>query len=374
MTARENLQFVAQSQVRADGIDLVRGLAIFLVLMNHVHMRLFLAGVPYTSGLAEQLVSTMVWNGQRGVQIFFTVSGFLITSMSLRRWGSLRAVDIPGFYRLRFARIAPPLFALLILLSVLHWAGVPNYVVSERTGGLGRALLAALTFHVNLLESSRGYLPANWDILWSLSVEEVFYLGFPLICAFLPSRAITAVLVIFVIVGPVERAVWAAGNPVWREYSFLAGMDAIALGCLAARYVHGARNTASATGRIMAGAGLAIVAVSLGLSESLRPIAKWGLDMTLLAVGTGLILIPAQLSGWQTPRVLQPVALMGRYSYEIYLTHMLVVFSTFGLWRQYLNSSLPVPVLFAASIGASVLLGAVVGRVYSEPMNLKLRR
>src|ERR1035438_10064540 len=92
---------------RLDGVDALRGLAIFFVLMNHVNMRLRSAKIPYTAGLPEQLVSSLVWNGQFGVQIFFAVSGFLITSTALRRWGSLSRLEVVDFYKLRFARIAP---------------------------------------------------------------------------------------------------------------------------------------------------------------------------------------------------------------------------------------------------------------------------
>ncbi len=68
------------------------------------------------------------------------------------------------------------------ILSILDRAHLKYFTISPKSGGLGRALLAALTSHVNVLEARRGYLPANWDILWSLSVEEVFYLFFPLVC------------------------------------------------------------------------------------------------------------------------------------------------------------------------------------------------
>src|ERR1700750_1299468 len=114
----------ARSWSRVDGIDLLRGLAIFFVLMNHVNMQLLGADVPYTRGLPKQLVSSLVWNGQQGVQIFFAVSGFLITATSLRRWGSLSRVSFTDFYRLRSARIAPLLLGLLAVLSVLHLAPV----------------------------------------------------------------------------------------------------------------------------------------------------------------------------------------------------------------------------------------------------------
>src|SRR3984957_1317036 len=93
---------------RLEGVDLLRGLAIFFVLMNHVNIRLRFGKVPYTAGIPDPIVHALVWNGQQGVQIFFAVSGFLITAMSLRRWGAAGSLDrgsIPGFYRIRFARI-----------------------------------------------------------------------------------------------------------------------------------------------------------------------------------------------------------------------------------------------------------------------------
>ena len=103
----------------------------------------------------------------------------------MRRWGSLPRISVRDFYVLRFARIAPLLLSLLAVLSLLHLARIGDFVVRASTGGLGRALLAALTFHVNVLEARRGYLPGNWDVLWSLSVEETFYLFFPVVCLLL---------------------------------------------------------------------------------------------------------------------------------------------------------------------------------------------
>jgi hypothetical protein len=51
-------------------------------------------GCGYANGIPEQIVSLLVWNGQRGVQIFFAVSGSPITSTTLRRWGMLKAVNV----------------------------------------------------------------------------------------------------------------------------------------------------------------------------------------------------------------------------------------------------------------------------------------
>ncbi len=184
MVGSENKNTVP-NWTRVDGIDCLRALAIFYVLLNHVNMRLLFAHVPYTAGLPHQLVTSLVWQGQRGVQIFFAVSGFLITSTSIKRWGTLSKVRPREFYLIRFARIAPLLLVLLVILSLLHAFHLKNFTVSNEVGGLGNALFAALTLHVGYLEATKGYLPANWDILWSLSVEEMFYLFFPLACILL---------------------------------------------------------------------------------------------------------------------------------------------------------------------------------------------
>ena len=148
-------------QQRSGVIDVLRGLSIALVLLNHVNMRLFLAKFSYWQGLPEALHDALVWNGQNGVQIFFALSGYLITSTSLRRWGSLSSIRVGEFYALRIARIVPLLLLLLAVLSFLHLCGTPGFVVGEETGGLGRALIAALTFHINWLEAHRGYLPGS---------------------------------------------------------------------------------------------------------------------------------------------------------------------------------------------------------------------
>ena len=360
---------------RLQGVDVLRGLAILFVLMNHVNMRLRFAKVPYTDGLPEQLVTSLVWNGQRGVQIFFAVSGFLITSTSLRRWGSLSGIKPGGFYLMRFARIAPLLLLLLGVLSGLHLAQVEHFVVPAKTGGLPRALLAALTFHVNVLEARRGYLPGNWDILWSLSVEEIFYLFFPVVAwLFGRGKLFIGLLLGFVALGPFARPVFTHGNETWKEYSYLGGMDAIALGCLTALLV--SRFRFSRRG-LWIGGGLGVVLMVFCLCFSLRADAwgleRTGLDMTILAVSACLVIATAAQTNWSGPRVLSPLLQLGERSYEVYLTHMFVVFGVFSLFVMAGKPLRAVPLLFLGVIVAAGLLGEVVARFYSEPLNQRIR-
>lgn len=360
---------------RLDGVDLLRGLAILFVLMNHVNMRLLSAEVPYTNALPRQLVSSLVWNGQRGVQIFFAVSGFLITSTTLRRWDSLSAVNVRAFYQMRFARIAPLILVLLAILSVLHFAQVKHFIVPAKTGGLGRALIAALTFHVNVVEARRGYLPGNWDILWSLSVEEMFYLFFPLTCRLLGrGKLLIALLLGFVVLGPFGRTVFAHGNEVWREYSYLGSMDAISLGCLAAIFA-AKRRLSRRSLVLLFSIGTIIVGFSLcfSLTADRWGLDRTGLDMTVLALGTCMLIAAAAQTGWRSPRLLSPLLRLGQRSYEVYLTHMFLVFALFQLFVIWGKPMIAVPALFLVVIILSGLLGELVARSYSEPANRFLR-
>jgi peptidoglycan/LPS O-acetylase OafA/YrhL len=369
------------SRTRLDGIDLLRGLSILFVLMNHVNIRLLGAKLLYTKFLPDQLVHILVWNAQLGVQMFFAVSGFLITSITIRRWGSLSQVSLKGFYLFRFARIGPLLVLLLAVLCGLDFSNVHNYVVTAKTGGLGRALLAALTFHVNELEIHRGYLPGNWDILWSLSIEEMFYLFFPVLCVLFASRKgfgrgklFVAVLLVFVVLGPFGRTVFAHGSEIAEEYSYLGGMEGIALGCLTALVVSHKRFSRQSL-RVLGFGGASIVAFSLILSwQAYRDwLGSTGLNFTILGIGTCMFIAGTAQTHWRSPRAFAPLLRIGQYSYEVYLTHMFVVFSLFDLFLALGKPMRLVPILFIAVILIAGLLGAGVAKFYSEPMNRLIR-
>ena len=361
---------------RIDGIDLLRGLSILFVLLNHVNMRLLFAKVPYTKNVPAQRTYTLGWNGQFAGQMFFVISGYLITSTSIRRWHTPAALQIRSFYLLRFARIAPLLLLLLLVLSGLHFAHVPGYIVSPQTGGLPRALLAALTFHIGYLEATREYLPANWDILWSLSVEEMFYLVFPLAARLFRKPAyLVPLLSVFILLGPFARIKAFNPNPVWREYSYLGGMDAIALGCLTAILLSGRRLSRPSI-RLCAAAGSALLVFSLGFSITAYKLGlgRNGLNFTLLAIGVCLVIAAAAKSAWQAPRLLAPLLILGQRSYEIYLTHIFAVLALFAAFVHLGKPLRLVPGLFLSTILCAGLLGWLVAVLYAEPMNRLLRR
>ncbi|MGH9729001.1 MAG: acyltransferase family protein [Candidatus Acidiferrales bacterium] len=359
----------AHSWNRVDGIDMLRGIAILFVLLNHVNMRLVIAKIPYGHELPHRLLNSLVWNGQRGVQIFFAVSGFLITSTALRRWGTLSRVRIRDFYQLRFARIAPLLILLLGVLSIFDLAHVKNFLVP---GGLGPALFAALTFRMNLLlRAHNGSFPGNWYVLWSLSVEETFYFFFPLICRWLGrGRLLILLLGAFVVLGPFARTIFAHGNAAWSEVSYLGGMDAIALGCLTAILLPKIRLGRRGLLGVQA-LGAAVMFWVLFFSN--RLLGRTGLDMSVLALATCMVVAAVAQIRRKGTTMARPLLWLGQRSYEVYLTHMFVVYGLFGLFIAYGKPSRGIPALFVTTVILAGILGEVVARFFSEPMNGWLR-
>ena len=353
---------------------MLRGLSILAVILLHVNIRIPLDKSPAGQLLSRDVLRVVLWNGYNGVIVFFAVSGFLITTNCLQRWGSLRAVAIRGFYRLRFARIAPLLLALLLLLSVLHFARIDGFVIDSSRVSWAQAVFSALTFHLNWLEAQHGYLPANWDVLWSLSVEEMFYLFFPLACYGLRrGPSLIVLLLSFVAVGPFARTVMTQ-NEMWADHSYLSCMDAIALGCLAAiavrRFPLGRR--VSLTVRL---AGLALILLVTVFRRQCGQLGlyKHGLDVTVLALGTALLLMAIAQCGRPGSWLTAPLRWFGRNSYEVYLTHSFVVLTLTQLFVATGSRYAWTPLWYVAITCLCGGLGACVARYYSEPMNRSLR-
>ena len=364
---------------RLAGVDVLRGLCVLLVLLNHIKLRFLLNQLPVPDALPTRMEQVLFWSGHYAVVVFFVISGFLITGLSLRRWGSLASVDIGSFYRLRFARIAPCLLLLLVILTALHLAGASDFVIRPERASLGRALLAALTFHVNWLEGHHGYLPGGWDVLWSLSVEEAFYLVFPLAAVLLRSeRLFLLVLAALVIIGPCNRALLGDTEPYpWWGYAYFSCTDAIAFGCIAALVAHhrllGPRGLRMA---LVAGSLISLLTIVLCKeNDDGGGVARFGFYLTVLEFGIALMVVAfgngvgnaAMAGGTRWLRMI------GRSSYEIYLFHMLVVFGLMALIRRMHPAARTFPLWYAAMLGGSILLGYVVARHFSEPLNRRIR-
>lgn len=359
---------------RIAGIDVLRGLSILAVVVHHVNLRIPLKKTIVAQCLPKQVVSDLGWNGYNGVIVFFAISGFLITTTCFRRWGGLPQLRPREFYRFRFARIAPCLLALLGVLGALHLLGVPWYTINAEQCSLPHAVFAALTCHINWLEAQRGYLPANWDVLWSLSNEEMFYLFFPLLCVLTRKRAaLLAVLSCFVLMGPFARVLWTP-NSYWADNGYLSCADALALGCLAA--IASRDTVMGSRGRVaLQIAGVAIIAFITLFRVQVNHLGLYGigLDVSLLAAGAALACVGFAGSAGQGSRMLAPLRWLGRNSYEVYLTHMMVIFPMLWVVKRIDPAWRWVVLWYVAVVVISGAVGAVIARYFSEPMNRRLR-
>lgn len=274
------------------------------------------------------------------------------------------------YYGRRAARILPCLLALIATLAVLHWAGLPDYAITGPGQSLRGAVLSALGVCLNLYEAYTGYLPGNWDVLWSLSIEEAFYLLFPLAC--LVSRRwrtpTAALLVLLALSLPVTHGL-LPHSTLLREKAYLPGAAAIAVGVVAA-IVSRRWPPATRTKHALVVFGAASW-TGVMLAEDLIWSVAGESTLLLLTMGTAALVVGLHGSH-ASPRLTRWLQPFGRLSYEIYLTHMFAVFSGLALFRAFGVPDRMGCLLYPAVLGGALVLGWCVARVLSRPAQLWL--
>lgn len=351
---------------RNPGIDTLRGLSILLVVLHHIGLRLPLKASALGEFVPRRILSALNWNGYEAVFVFFVISGYLIASHSLRRWGRLSAIDARAFWLRRAARILPCLVLLVAVLALLHGLGAADYLIHRDGQSLGRAVVAVFGLHLNWYEGRTGYLPGGWDVLWSLSIEEVFYLGFPLACLLVRDlRLLAGILLLLALSLPVTRAA-LEGNEIWQEKAYLPGMAAIATGILAAlAAAHWPARTIT-TSRVLTGIGVCGLGAVLLFGGALWSWFGNG-SMLVLTASTALLLVGLDRTDAANLRGTGWLQSCGRLSYEIYLGHMFVVFGVVALHKASGADATWSFLWYVPGVLLSWLLGAIVARAWSLP-------
>lgn len=375
MTGGEDAQ-PAQTR-RNPGIDLLRGLSILFVILNHLGLRIPLKKTALADVLPPWFLSRLNYNGYEAVFVFFVISGFLITGNALQRWGGLERIDLRAFYARRFARIVPCLLVLVAVLAVLHLLAVSDYTISRPGQSLPDAIWAVIGLHLNWYEGHTGYLPGNWDVLWSLSIEEVFYIGFPLICLLTRRRwVLVSLLTLLALSMPWTHAA-LHDNEIWQEKAYLPGMSAIAIGVLGALLAAGSRTLPARTTALLGWLG----AIGL-LATTIDGALMWHLlrdgYMLLLALSALCLLLASEQrqrrGDWHAWRGLDWLRSWGRLSYEIYLSHMFVVFAVVRLFK-FAGGDIRLGFFwYLLTLPLCWLLGTAVERWLSLPCERWLRR
>lgn len=356
-------------------IDMLRGLCIVMVMLLHYSLTYRLHASPLTAWVPVSTLRTLFLNGNYGVSVFFVISGFLITSNILRRYGSLHAVDVVHFYKLRLFRLYPMVVLALALITALGLAGAPSFTNATPQHDLGNAFfvmanLSVLTFWHNVLVEHVGYFNYAMNIYWSLSVEEVFYLAYPLILVAARRRwQLVAVAVLGIVVAPLYRWMYR-DDELFFLYGNLACVDMLVYGCMAAMvarrvdWTKGWRRIVAA----LAVAGMCgIYMQGIGGNEALG--ATW----IGLAAAVVLVAVSRLPTGPWARRAGAPLAWLGAHSYELYLFHIVVL----GILRDRLPRAEMTPgqilpmllVFFVLSSLAAWLAARCVG----DPANRWLR-
>jgi peptidoglycan/LPS O-acetylase OafA/YrhL len=292
---------------RVPGLDGLRAISILLVLVEHASGS---RGFP----VHERWLGDI---GAIGVAMFFGISGFLITTLLVREWNGSGAISLTGFYWRRALRILPAYVVFLMAMFALTRIGA--VVIS------GSDWAAALTYTMNFVET-----PA-WEVghVWSLSVEEQFYVCWPLIVVLLsPGRALWVVAG-YLVAAPVVRTailLFFPGQLDVIEFLTPLRMDSIAAGCLLAllasrqAFRERARIDPRRAGMVTAAAaGVIVLAYVASLSVAAFDLT---LDYSIVAIANAVIIwsvamAPATRLGRML--ALKPVVFVGVLSYSLYL-------------------------------------------------------
>lgn len=164
------------------GFDTLRGLSIILVLLTHLGLYHYLPENDFIRERVWRLIS-----GGTGVQIFFTLSGFLITKILLHELNEFNSINFKNFYTRRFLRLLPPLILFYFVIGILMYF---EMIHTNRY-----AFLFSFFYLYNFVPNE--FYTVELGHTWSLAVEEQYYLIWPIIISFLNKKK--AFILIFLI-------------------------------------------------------------------------------------------------------------------------------------------------------------------------------
>lgn len=336
------------------GLDGLRALSVIAVVWHHAHPGL--AGWPITH------------NGFLGVDVFFVLSGFLITTLMLDERAATGRIALGQFYIRRSLRIFPLYYAVLALLAI--------YYMARPASPAGTAYLQQLPLHAAYLSN---WVPVDgiMKITWSLASEEQFYLLWPPVLVLLGRHALWP-LTLFLAAnlaigfGHFHGALQALGLS-YHELSILqATFTPILLGVLLA-YALRIDALRGALQRAPAWALPLAVLLLLGVANAADDVRGWPRLAFALCTAAVLALVALQ------PRSIvvrglswRPLVAIGTVSYGVYLLHMISLHIVHMAAARL--GGFPALLVFAAGLALSVALAALSFHYFERPiLRLKSR-
>lgn len=372
--AATNVSFEPILRKEMPELDTIRGLAILGVVIYH--------GLRFARDISiypspERQFLSIVTVGQFGVQLFFVLSGFLITGLLLD--SRSRPDYYRGFYIRRALRILPLYLSILLILALTRIAS-PGF------------LLISLLFCANIAQLFN--INMSYGVLWSLGVEENFYLIWPTVVHRISPRKLMMVAGAIILVTPLLRLICyyhknSAASPLFDcAYYTWNASDGLACGALLAMLVRKFRSErrpllVTSCLFLLGGGIIAVCGLPLGIMTRMRPVgtALQSTPMNLAFTGLlGCFLLAGSgpWKGFVNSRVLR---FLGYISYGLYLIHLLV-FSGYDRlvahiapgMSESLGLSGALWVRFFAAGSAAVAISTLSRRYFESPfLRLKAR-
>ncbi len=388
---RENFQSIYRRRAsNYASIDGIRAVSILLVLVYHTFLVFHLSHPEHniTSMLSELgLGWAWAWNGDKGVDVFFVMSGFLISSILLREVSKTGKIDLKRFYWRRYLRLTP---AYYFMLTVYWLMSGPN----------SEWIWANYLYVSNFIDYSQQ--AAGWT--WSLAVEEQFYFIYPLILIAIlkyarsPSYILIALLVMsflvriaIVLLDDTIRTTPASQvylNDAYFNHYFTVFYDnlhtrfgSLVIGCLAAYYFHFHLNKLTEVANSTLGVVLTVFGVLLVLffmgfpafSASFDAYPKLNVlyyifNRTLFSLGVGLMILAMLLQKHMIANALRKFFSMACWypiaslSYSLYLIHLVVMIVVIPAM---VNLTITMPADYPWSMREVLLYGFIISSMLS---------
>jgi peptidoglycan/LPS O-acetylase OafA/YrhL len=306
--------------------------------------------------------------GYVGVDVFFVISGYLITTIIVREIAA-GEFSIRAFYERRFRRILPALVGVVLASLIVGCLLLPPDSVVE----LGRSAVATALFSSNIffyLESGYFDAPAELKPLlhtWSLAVEEQYYIFFPLLLLFLArfgQRHYLAGLLVLGLASFMASVLWTASQPSLAFYLIPTRAWELFLGSVLALHVLPAP-TARPWREVLTLVGVALIAYSVFVFDattvfpgSAAAVPTLGAALVIYAGLGGGSVVAAALS-WR------PVVFVGLISYSLYLWHWPVI-----VYTKLLTIHEPSVTVIAAMIAVTFVLSILSWRYIETPLRV----
>ena len=341
-------------------LDGLRGYSILTVVVLHCTLSIHVPRWLIPAKL-------MFGNGQLGVNIFFAISGFLITTLLVREREQTGTISLRGFYERRIARIFPAAYAYIAAIAVLAFIAI----VQLRTG----AFLAASLFgwnYAGLLGLTAGSTDAQvLNHFWSLSLEEQFYLFWPSCLLLFGLRGSKIIALIVIAALPIVRlasyALFPESRPQLTEM-FHTGVDQIFWGALAAlAYAEGAHLKWTRHrwfGWLLLGYAVVTVFVVAGAAEEFHGIARFIAPTVYSSFASLLLLwlLSGRTGMIRTILEWKPLRWIGLLSYSLYV------------WQQiFLAPQSPLLTPFPINVGCALLAAILSYYLVEAPLRRRIR-